>query len=168
MNVYKYKYIAVIVSGAMSGLAGAFLVVGLNFQNRQTAGRGYIGLASLIFGNWRPGGMAAGATVVRLHRRRAAVRRRPAEPCTPSCCWSRSPCCIYAALQFRARNTTIAVVTVVIAALALIWFFSTDVLPPQLVKAAPYTITLLVHGAGVATAAAAQGRRHALPEGLDR
>ena len=61
VNVYRYKYIAVMISGALAGLAGAFLVVGLKFQDGQTGGRGFIGLAAMIFGNWRPGGMAIGA-----------------------------------------------------------------------------------------------------------
>jgi len=65
VNVYKYKYIAVTVSGALSGLAGAYLaIVGTNvYREGQTAGRGYIGLATMIFGNWRPGGTAAGAAI---------------------------------------------------------------------------------------------------------
>ena len=143
VNVYKYKYIAVIISGAISGLAGAFLVVGLNFQNGQTAGRGYIGLASLIFGNWRPGWHGGRGNAVRLHRRRAVVRcHRRGDARVPALV--ALALLIYAALQFRARNTTIAIVTLSIAVLALIWYFSTDTLPAQLVKAAPYTITLLV------------------------
>ena len=61
VQVMRYKYIAMTVSGGMAGLAGAFLVVGLKFQDGQTRGLGFIGLASMIFGNWRPGGLAAGA-----------------------------------------------------------------------------------------------------------
>lgn len=65
VNVYKYKYIAVTISGALAGLAGAYLaMVGTNvYREGQTAGRGYIGLATMIFGNWRPGGTAAGAAI---------------------------------------------------------------------------------------------------------
>lgn len=65
VNVYKYKYIAVTVSGALAGLAGAYLaMVGTNvYREGQTAGRGYIGLATMIFGNWRPGGTAIGAVI---------------------------------------------------------------------------------------------------------
>jgi len=46
-----------------AGLGGAYLViVGAQiYREGQTAGRGYIGLAAMIFGNWRPGGLAAGA-----------------------------------------------------------------------------------------------------------
>ncbi len=52
-----------IVSGALAGLGGAFLaiVAGNGYREGQTGGRGYIGLAAMIFGNWRPGGLAAGA-----------------------------------------------------------------------------------------------------------
>lgn len=63
VNVYAYKYVAVVVSGALAGFGGAYLAeVAANlYREGQTGGRGYIGLASMIFGNWRPGGLAAGA-----------------------------------------------------------------------------------------------------------
>lgn len=65
VKVYKYKYIAVTISGALAGLAGAYLaIVGTNvYREGQTAGRGYIGLATMIFGNWRPVGTAGGAAI---------------------------------------------------------------------------------------------------------
>ena len=48
-------------AGALAGLAGSFLVVGLKFQDGQTGGRGYIGLAAMIFGKWTPvGSLGAG------------------------------------------------------------------------------------------------------------
>ncbi|WP_131741963.1 ABC transporter permease [Actinomadura roseirufa] len=61
--VYRMKYAAVIISGGFSGLAGAFLVTVAAplYQDGQTGGRGFIGLAAMIFGNWRPGGLAAGS-----------------------------------------------------------------------------------------------------------
>ncbi|MFD0853867.1 ABC transporter permease, partial [Actinomadura adrarensis] len=63
VNVYRMKYAAVIISGGLSGLAGAFLVTVASpiYQDGQTGGRGFIGLAAMIFGNWRPGGMATGS-----------------------------------------------------------------------------------------------------------
>ena len=63
--VYRLKYLAVALSGALAGLGGAFLAIvatGLYVEG-QTAGRGYIGLALLIFGNWRIGGVLAGAAL---------------------------------------------------------------------------------------------------------
>ncbi len=65
VNVYRYKYYGVVVSGALAGLGGAFLsmVASSIYREGQTAGRGYIGLATMIFGNWRPGGLAGGAVL---------------------------------------------------------------------------------------------------------
>jgi ABC-type uncharacterized transport system permease subunit len=60
--VYRFKYIAVVISGALAGLGGVFLVDFADiYKEGQTGGRGFIGLAALIFGNWRPGGLALGA-----------------------------------------------------------------------------------------------------------
>lgn len=64
INVYKYKYYGVIISGALAGLGGAFIVspdLSGIYLEAQTQGRGFIGLAALIFGNWRPTGVLGGA-----------------------------------------------------------------------------------------------------------
>lgn len=65
VNVYKYKYYGVLISGALSGFGGGFLSIQLSglYKEAQTGGKGFIGLATMIFGNWRPGGTAAGALV---------------------------------------------------------------------------------------------------------
>ena len=64
INIYRYKYIGVVISGALAGMAGAFIaspeLSGIYLEG-QTNGRGFIGLAALIFGNWRPVGVMAGA-----------------------------------------------------------------------------------------------------------
>jgi general nucleoside transport system permease protein len=61
--IYRHKYIAVMISGALAGLAGAYIVIELSglYRGGQTLGRGYIGLAALIFGNWRAMGILAGS-----------------------------------------------------------------------------------------------------------
>jgi general nucleoside transport system permease protein len=58
IDVYAVRYASVLVSGALAALGGAFLSVALigRFNENMTAGRGFIALAALIFGNWRPFG----------------------------------------------------------------------------------------------------------------
>ena len=65
VNVYRYKFVAVTMSGALAGMGGAFLalVASSGYQNGQTGGRGYIGLAAMIFGNWRPTGLLTGSLI---------------------------------------------------------------------------------------------------------
>ena len=70
VNVYLMKYIGVIISGCLAGLAGAYLVLeGPNvYLQGQTNGRGFIGLASLLFGNYRPFGVLMGCRSIWICR----------------------------------------------------------------------------------------------------
>jgi general nucleoside transport system permease protein len=65
VDVLRYKFVAVLVSGGLAGLAGGFLalVASSTYRDGQTGGRGYIGLAAMIFGNWRPTGLLAGSAL---------------------------------------------------------------------------------------------------------
>jgi simple sugar transport system permease protein len=64
INVYLIRYAAVMASGAFAGLAGAYLVADVgSFSEGMTTGRGFIALAAVIFGKWRPFQAALGALV---------------------------------------------------------------------------------------------------------
>ncbi len=63
INVIKTRYISVILGGFMAGFGGAYFTLGSvgRFDELMTAGRGFIGLAAMIFGNWNPfGSFSAG------------------------------------------------------------------------------------------------------------
>ncbi len=68
ISVYKTRYAAVTLSGVLAALGGAYLSIGFvgSFNQNMTAGRGFIALAALIFGKWRPFGAAAAAILFGL------------------------------------------------------------------------------------------------------
>jgi simple sugar transport system permease protein len=65
IRVNRFRYMNTMLGGMLAGLAGGFLVLEAvgQFQEGMTAGRGFISLAAMIFGNWIPFG-ALGASVL--------------------------------------------------------------------------------------------------------
>ncbi|GAP14029.1 nucleoside ABC transporter membrane protein [Longilinea arvoryzae] len=58
INVFKTRYMGTLLGGAIAGFAGAYFTLGSvgRFDEMMTAGKGFIGLAAMIFGNWNPFG----------------------------------------------------------------------------------------------------------------
>jgi general nucleoside transport system permease protein len=56
VNVEKMRYAGVLLAGVLAGIGGAYLSIGQSslFTRNMTSGRGFIALAALIFGKWRP------------------------------------------------------------------------------------------------------------------
>lgn len=143
VNVYLYKYVAVITSGGLAGFGGAFLaiVAASIYREGQTAGRGYIGLAAMIFGNWRPGGLAAGAA---LFGYTDGLQLRSAEGVHALLLVLAVLLVVLAAFSLRRKRFLAAGLSVLLAAVLLVWYLRTDVLPPEVTFMTPYVTTLMV------------------------
>ncbi|MEV6672195.1 ABC transporter permease [Streptomyces sp. NPDC051162] len=143
VNVYKYKYVAVIVSGALAGLGGAFLAIGTHmYSDGQTGGRGYIGLATMISGNWRPGGIAMSAGLFGFMD---SLQLRSGGSTVHALLLLLAVLLAgLAAWRFKAGKRQVAIVSGALAAALVVWYLLTKSVPGEFVDATPYVATLLV------------------------
>jgi general nucleoside transport system permease protein len=65
IDVFRTRYVSVLYGGLVAGFGGAFFTIGTvgRFDQNMTGGRGFIGLAAMIFGRWHPVGALAAALV---------------------------------------------------------------------------------------------------------
>jgi len=141
--VYRMRYAAVLISGALAGLAGAFLAIeaaGI-YRQGQTGGRGFIGLAAMIFGNWMPFGAAAGAGLFGFADA-LQLRDRPAVHAL--LLFISVALVAYAALLLKQGRRSRAAMMAAFGVLIGLWYATTDEVQPEFVQATPYVITLLV------------------------
>ena len=146
VNVYLYKYYGVVISGALAGLGGAFLsLVATNiYREGQTGGRGFIGLAAMIFGNWRPGGLAVGAGLFGFTD---ALQLRQGEVSVHALFLALAiALAAFGAYLLATGSRGTGIAALVLAAGSLAVFLLTDTVPQQFTSATPYVTTLLVLG----------------------
>ena len=143
VNVYLYKTLAVLVSGALAGLGGGFLamVASDGFQQGQTGGRGYIGLAAMIFGNWMPLGTALGALLFGYTQ---ALQLRGGDQVHALLLLVGAGVLVGAVWMAVRRRVLQAVILAVAGVLVLLWYFGSGSIDPNLTGTAPYVVTLLV------------------------
>jgi simple sugar transport system permease protein len=141
--VYRMKYIAVSVSGALAGLGGAFLAdfSGI-YREGQTGGRGFIGLAAMIFGNWRPGGLAVGAGLFGYTD--AVQLRQGSKSVHALLLLVALLLLLIGAYQLWRRKLVMGSGAIAGAVLVYLWYSFTNDVPIEFVPATPYIITLLV------------------------
>jgi simple sugar transport system permease protein len=128
----------------MAGIGGGFLalVASSGFNVGQTGGRGYIGLAAMIFGNWTPGGTAAGAFLfgytdsLNLRGESTAVHALLLVAAIGAI--------VLAVIRFRNGQRNAAIVMGLFGVAFLLWFLFTDQVPKDFTGMTPYVATLLV------------------------
>jgi simple sugar transport system permease protein len=144
VNVLRYKFVAVLVSGGLAGLAGGFLamVASSNYRDGQTGGRGYIGLAAMIFGNWRPGGLLMGSS---LFGYTETLGLRQGGSSVHALLLVLAVLAVLGAVwQLRRGKRLAAVLTLAAGILMGLLYFSIDEVPGDFTVMTPYVITLLV------------------------
>ena len=143
MPVYRIRYLAVILSGFLAGLGGAWLAIDVRAYNQgQTAGRGFQGLAAMIFGNWRPLGIFGGAGVFAYAQ--ALTQRIGTAPVLALF--------ILAAIVFTGlgvrlltqRQLVGGLVSLAVVPFVLYYYSITTKVSNQLVFVTPYVVTLIV------------------------
>jgi simple sugar transport system permease protein len=143
VNVVLHKYIAVLVSGAMAGIGGGYLVLvtSSGFTTGQTGGRGFIGLAAMIFGNWRPGGILMGASMFGYTN---SLPLRSNDTIHALLLLIAIGLVLLAGLRAYRKRMRPAALMAIFAGLFLSWWIATSSVPSDFTSMTPYVVTLLV------------------------
>jgi simple sugar transport system permease protein len=143
VGVYTMKYCGVLISGGLAGLAGAYLVLvsGGLYKEGQTGGRGFIGLAAMIFGNWRPGGVAIGAGLFGFAD---ALQNRSDDAVHSLLLFAAVALAVAAIYALYRRLWARAGLCAALAAVFFLWYGTTDLVPTEFVSFTPHIITLVV------------------------
>ncbi|MEO7663482.1 MAG: ABC transporter permease, partial [Candidatus Limnocylindrales bacterium] len=139
----RYRYLALGISGGLAGLGGVYLVTVASsvYREGQTAGRGFIGLATVIFGNWNPWSVTLGSLIFGFTD---ALRTRQ-EVTVGVLVAGLGLACLLLSFRHLARgDRRNAVGFGMLGAATLSWIWLVRVVPPELVSFAPHLATLLV------------------------
>jgi general nucleoside transport system permease protein len=160
VSVVKMRYLGLAISGGLAGMGGAVLVLFANrYQEQQVAGRGFLGLATLIFGNWRPAGIAVGAGLFG-YAQGITLRTNPDQVVRALLLAAAVALGLSAVWMLASRNFK-AMGFVALIAVAMFWaYFITERPNNQLVFVTPYVVTL------VAVSVGAQRLRPPAEEGI--
>ncbi len=144
IDIYRYKYAGVTISGALAGLGGAFIVspeLGGSYVEGQTNGRGFIGLAALIFGNWHPAGVLAGAMLFAYPVGVDLRGRDATHTLLAATALALAGVAIWMLLKNRKFDGILATV---LAAASLFWYLVADEVPGWWGDIFPYVVVLVV------------------------
>jgi ABC-type uncharacterized transport system permease subunit len=140
---WRYRYLALAVSGALAGLGGVYLVTVASslYREGQTAGRGFIGLATVIFGNWNPWSVTLGSLIFGFTD---ALRTRQDVTVGVLLAGLGLLLILVALRRSTRRDWRGATFAAVPGAAILAWFATAPVVPTELLSFAPHLATLLV------------------------
>ena len=143
VNVIKVRYIGLLISGGFAGLGGGFLsiVSSSYYRQGQTAGRGFIGLATMIFGNWRPSGVLGGAAVFGYSE---GLKLVAGGSITGLFLFIALVSALVLIITLSAPVMRRLVTTAVIGVLAFLAYLTVDEVPESLTQSLPYVVTLVV------------------------
>lgn len=144
VHVLRYKFVAVLVSGGLAGLGGGVLamVASSNYRDGQTGGRGYIGLAAMIFGNWRPGGLLVGSG---LFGYTETLGLRQGGTSVHALLLAVAILALALALNQLRHGDRLAAVVIGVVGIGLgVVYFLIDEVPGDFTRMTPYVITLIV------------------------
>lgn len=143
VKVTRVRYLGVVISGSFAGLGGAYLsVVSFSaYRQGQTAGRGYIGLATMIFGNWRPSGVLGGAMLFGFSD---ALKLRRDDSIPALFLFVSFVAALVMVLSIYRKKLVPGIVAAAFGVLFLMTYLTVDKVPNSLTQATPYLVTLLV------------------------
>jgi ABC-type uncharacterized transport system permease subunit len=143
VNVIRLRYLGLLVSGGLAGYAGGTLAIVASsyYRQGQTAGRGYIGLATMIFGNWRPIGVLGGAS---LFGYAEGVKLVASDAISTLFLFVALAAVLLMVMAVVNRKTTRGIVTAFVAVIAAYAYLAIDDVPQSLTQSLPYLATLIV------------------------
>jgi simple sugar transport system permease protein len=155
-SVHRTRWLATLTAGGLAGIGGAYLSVGSigTFLNQMTAGRGYLALAAVIFGAWRPVGALAGCFL--FGGADALELRLQGLPSVPHEVWLALVILLVVSvavalvrrrgqgpLRVRPDTTVFVALALIVAGVTLYFVKPSFQLPDQLWLSAPYVLTLV-------------------------
>jgi len=148
VSVHRMRYYGMAISGGLAGMGGAVLVLFANrYQENQVAGRGFLGLATMIFGNWMPLGTAAGAGLFG-YAQGITLRTNPEDLVRALLLAAAIGLAFTAAWMIYRRSLRGAGIVAIIALATFYAYFVTEEPNNQLVFVTPFVVTLIAVSVG--------------------
>jgi len=143
VKIAPLRYKAMLISGGLAGLAGGFLAIVSSsyYREGQTASRGYIGLATAIFGNWQPSGILGGAALFGFGDALQLV----GSGAVPKLFLLFALIALAAVIRAVVKHATRSAITFgALGLVSLVAFLTVDQVPEPLTKSVPFVLTLIV------------------------